>query len=165
MNNSTDSIAELFQKYGEEVFRTCWLYLKNRELAEDAAMDTFLNAMRGMERFHGGSSQKTWLIRIAINNCKNILKSSAYKTNAGSEPLENIAGKDEFSDLENKAVISEALSSLPDPYREAAVLHFYNGFTIKECAKIAKVPQTAMAYRVKRAKELLRDLLSDWYFA
>ncbi len=165
MDYGTDRITVLFRNYGEEVFRTCRLILKNQEMAEDAAMDTFLRAMRSIDRFRGGSSEKTWLIRIAVNVCKNVLKSSAYRTYAGSEPLEEIAAADSFSALEEKAAVSSAISALPKRYREAAVLHFYNGFTVKECARIAGIPQTAMTYRVKRAKELLKENLSDWYFS
>lgn len=164
MNHGTDSIAELFQKYGDEVFRTCLLFLKKREAAEDAAMETYLRAMRAIGDFRRGSSEKTWLIRIAVNICKDTLKSHAYRNNAGSEPLEALTGRDEFSDWEDRLTVSGAIASLKPIYREAAVLHFYNGFTVKEAARLAGIPQTAMAYRVRRAKELLREKLGDQYF-
>ncbi len=164
MTNGTDSIAELFKKYGDEIFRTCLLILKNRESAEDAVMDTYVRAMDKIGGFRGDSSEKTWLVRIAVNICKDTLRSGAHKYAADSELLESMAAKDELSGLERKNAVSDAIKALPQNYREAAVLHFYNGFTIKECAKIAGIPQTAMAYRVKKAGELLRKSLSDWYF-
>lgn len=164
MNQGTDSIAELFQKYGDEILRTCLLFLKKREAAEDAAMETYLRALRAIDRFRGGSSEKTWLIRIAVNICKDMLKSPAYRNNVGSEPLAELSGRDGFSDWEDRLTVSAAIASLKPIYREAAVLHFYNGFTVKEAAKLAGVPQTAMAYRVRRAKELLREKLGEEYF-
>lgn len=163
-NNGTDSIAELFRKYGDEILRTCLLFLKRREAAEDAAMETYLRAMRSIGRFRGGSSEKTWLVRIAVNVCKDTLKSPSYKNNLGSDPLLTLSGRDELSAHETKAEVSAAVASLKPIYREAAILHFYNGFPVKEAAKIAGIPETAMAYRVKRAKALLRERLSDWYF-
>lgn len=162
--NGTDRIAELFRKYGDEILRTCLLFLKRREAAEDAAMETYLRALRSIDRFRGGSSEKTWLIRIAVNICKDMLRSPAHKNNAGSDPLLTLSGRDELSAHETKAVVSEAVASLKPIYREAAILHFYNGFTVKESAKIAGIPETAMAYRVKRAKALLRERLGGWYF-
>ncbi len=164
MTNGTDSIAELFRKYGDEIFRTCFLILKNRESAEDAVMDTYVRAMNKIGGFRGDSSEKTWLTRIAINICKDTLKSAARKYASDSELPETLAAKDSFSGLELKSAVSDAVKALPDNYREAAVLHFYNGFTIKECARIAGVTQTAMAYRIKKAGELLRKALGDWYF-
>ncbi len=164
MTNGTDSIAELFRKYGDEIFRTCFLILKNRESAEDAVMDTYVRAMNKIGGFRGDSSEKTWLTRIAINICKDTLKSAARKYASDDELPETIAAKDSFSGLELKSAVSDAVKALPDNYREAAVLHFYNGFTIKECARIAGVTQTTMAYRIKKAGELLRKALGDWYF-
>ncbi len=164
MTNGTDSIAELFRKYGDEIFRTCLLILKNRESAEDAVMDTYVRAMEKMHSFRGESSEKTWLTRIAINVCKDTLKSGAHRYASDSELPETLAARDELSGLELKTAVSDAVRALPDNYREAAVLHYYNGFTIKECAKIAGVAQTAMAYRIKKAGELLRKALGDWYF-
>lgn len=163
--NNTEQIAELFKKYGDEVFRTCLLFLKNRESAEDAVMEAYLRAIPAYSRFKRVSSEKTWLIRIAVNICKDMLKSPAYKRNVGSDPLLELAGGDELSDIEQKNEVSSAIASLPRTYREAAVLHLYNGFSIKECAKIVGVPQTTMAYRVRKAKEMLRDRLSEWYFS
>lgn len=93
-----------------------------------------------------------------------MLKSPAYKNNAGSDPLLDLPGRDELSAHETKTVVSEAVASLKPIYREAAILHFYNGFTVKEAAKIANVPETAMAYRVRRSKALLRERLGEWYF-
>ncbi|MCM1334351.1 MAG: RNA polymerase sigma factor [Bacteroides sp.] len=164
MNNGTDSIAELFQKYGDEVFRTCLLILKNREAAEDAAMETYLRAMRTISGFCGGSSEKTWLIRIAVNLCKDTLRSPAVRRNLGSEPLESLAGRDEYAARDDRLTVSAAIGALKPIYREAAVLCFYNGFTVKEAARLAGVPQTAMAYRVRRARELLRESLGAEYF-
>ncbi len=164
LTNGTDSIAELFKKYGDEIFRTCFLILKNRESAEDAVMDTYIRAMENMGSFRGDSAAKTWLTRIAINICKDALKSGAHKYAYDGEFPETLAAKDELSGLDLKHAVSDAVRALPDNYREAAVLHYYNGFTIKECAKIAGIPQTAMAYRIKKAGELLREALGDWYF-
>lgn len=92
-----------------------------------------------------------------------MLKSSARRTNLGSAPLEDIPANDELSRGEDSLAVSSAISSLPPIYREAAVLHFYNGFTIKESAKIAGIPQTAMAFRIKRARELLKKSLGEWF--
>lgn len=163
MKNGTEFISQLFSEYGDEILRLCYLYLKNREDAEDAAMEAFSRALSHADGFHGGSQPRTWLVRIAINVCKDMLKASSRRTNLGSDPLENIPAEDELSRREERLAISAAISSLPLIYREAAVLHFYNGFTIKEAAKIAGVAHTTMAFRIKRARELLKGFLGDWF--
>lgn len=163
LTNGTEYISQLFSEHGDEILRLCFLYLRNREDAEDAAMETFSRALSNEDSFRGGSQPRTWLTRIAINVCKDMLKSSARRKNLGSAPLEDIPANDELLRREDTFAVSSAISSLPRIYREAAVLHFYNGFTIKESAKIAGIPQTAMAFRIRRAKELLKKSLAEWF--
>lgn len=170
MKNGAEKTEELFKKYGDEILRTCMLILRNRALAEDAAMTVYEKAFSAFHGFHGKAcfrgeaSEKTWLICIAVNVCRNILKSSAYKTSAAGEIPDTASERDEYSAAETKAAVSQALMSLPQIYREAAVLHLYNGFTLKEAAKLAGVSQSAMTFRVGKAKELLRKALEECYY-
>ena len=60
-------IERLIMEYGDAILRMCYLYLKDYHLAEDAAQETFIKAMKHYESFHQKSSEKTWLTRIAIN--------------------------------------------------------------------------------------------------
>ncbi len=163
MKNGTEYISQLFSEHGDEILRVCFLYLRNREDAEDAAMEAFSRALSNAGSFRGVSQPRTWLVRIAINVCKDMLRSSARRTNLGSAPLEDIPAKDELSRQEDRLAVSSAISSLPQIYREAAVLHFYNGFTIKESAKITGITQAAMAFRIRRARELLKKALGEWF--
>ncbi|MCM1330420.1 MAG: sigma-70 family RNA polymerase sigma factor [Ruminococcus sp.] len=160
MKNGAEKTEELFRKYGDEVLRTCMLILRNRALAEDAAMSAYEKAFSAFHGFRGQSSEKTWLIRIAVNECRNILKSSAYRTRAGEIP-ETVSDRDVYAEAETKAAVSGAVMSLPEIYREAAVLCLYNGFTLKEAARLAGVSQSAMTFRVGKAKELLKKALEE----
>lgn len=170
VKNGAEKTEELFKKYGDEILRTCMLILRNRSLAEDAAMTVYENAFtsfhtfKGKACFRGEASEKTWLIRIAVNVCRNILKSSAYKTSMSGEIPDTASDRDEYGQAETKAAVSQAIMSLPEIYREAAVLHLYNGFTLKEAARLAGVSQSAMTFRVSKAKELLRKALEECYY-
>lgn len=164
VKNGAEKTEELFKKYGDEILRTCMLILRNRSLAEDAAMTVYENAFTSFHAFKGESSEKTWLIRIAVNVCRNILKSSSYKTSMSGEIPDTAADRDEYGQAETKAAVSQAIMSLPEIYREAAVLHLYNGFSLKEAARLAGVSQSAMTFRVSKAKELLRNALEECYY-
>lgn len=161
MKNGAEKTEELFRKYGDEILRTCMLILRNRALAEDAAMSVYEKAFSAFHRFRGDAAEKTWLIRIAVNECRNILRSSAYRTSAAGEIPDTVSDRDEYSEAETKAAVSQAIMSLPEIYREAAVLCLYNGFTLKEAARLAGVGQSAMTFRVSKAKELLRKALEE----
>ena len=164
VKNGAEKTEELFKKYGDEILRTCMLILRNRSLAEDAAMAVYEKAFLAFNCFRGEAAEKTWLVRIAVNECRNILKSSAYKTSMAGEIPDTAEDRDEFSEAETKAAVSMAIMSLPEIYREAAVLHLYNGFTLKEAARLAGVSQSAMTFRVSKAKELLRKALEECYY-
>lgn len=164
MKKGAEKTEELFKKYGDEILRTCMLILRNRSLAEDAAMTVYENAFTSFHAFKGESAEKTWLIRIAVNVCRNILKSSAYKTSMSGEIPDTASDRDEYGQAETKSAVSQAIMSLPEIYREAAVLHLYNGFTLKEAARLAGVSQSAMTFRVSKAKELLRKALEECYY-
>lgn len=163
VKNGAEKTEELFKKYGDEILRTCMLILRNRALAEDAAMTVYEQVFVSFKGFRGEAAEKTWLIRIAVNVCRNILKSSAYRT--GTELPEEVSDNgDEYTKAETKAAVSQAIMSLSETYREAAVLHLYNGFTLKEAARLAGVSQSAMTFRVSKAKELLRKALEECYY-
>lgn len=164
MKNGAEKTEELFKKYGDEILRTCMLILRNRSLAEDAAMTVYEKAFVAFKCLRGEAAEKTWLIRIAVNVCRNILKSSAYKTSMAGEIPDTAEDRDEYDQAETKAAVSQAIMSLPEIYREAAVLHLYNGFTLKEAARLAGVSQSAMTFRVGKAKELLRKALEECYY-
>ena len=64
-----DALIRLMRRYEKEVLKVCTVYLRDLTLAEDATQETFFKAFKAMDRFQGGSSEKTWLMRIAINTC------------------------------------------------------------------------------------------------
>ena len=68
-------IEELIDLYGDAILRLCILYLGDRQLAEDAFQETFLKAWEKWDGFRGESSVKTWLTRIAVNTCRDMLRS------------------------------------------------------------------------------------------
>ena len=65
-------VRQWMQDYGNILQRICFLYLSDASLAEDAVQETFFKAWKSIDQFEGrnGSSEKTWLTRIAINICK-----------------------------------------------------------------------------------------------
>ena len=77
---ANETIIRLMNIYGDSILRMCFLYLKDYHLAEDAAQETFIKAMNSYDMFHSLSSEKTWLTRIAINCCKNIMRTNWFRT-------------------------------------------------------------------------------------
>ena len=74
-----ETIERLMNEYGDAVFRMCCVYLKDYHLVEDAAQDTFIKAMYAWDSFRHQSSEKTWITRIAINCCKNMMRTNWFR--------------------------------------------------------------------------------------
>ena len=63
-------------RWEKQLLRLCFAYLGDTALAEDAVQETFFKAWKGYDRFRADSNEKTWLTRIAVNTCKDLLKSA-----------------------------------------------------------------------------------------
>ena len=70
-------LERLMNTYGDYIARMCYIYLKNKTLAEDATQEVFINAYKWIDTFRQESSEKTWLTSIAINVCKGYLNSKS----------------------------------------------------------------------------------------
>ena len=156
-------IERLFLSYSDEILRLCYLYLKDYHLAEDALQETFIRVTKSIDQFQGNSSEKTWLIRIAINVCKttlNIRKNHPldFSTDASFLAVNLI---DEVEQLIEKSIISKAIMRLDTTYREVIILHYYQGLKLREISQITGEKMTTVAYRLRRGKKLLKEYLSE----
>ena len=156
-----EKLTELFRQYGASIHRMCFLYLKDYHLAEDAVSETFLKAYRALPSFRRDASPKTWLTRIAINVCKSRIRSPSYR----EQPLETFP--ETFRQIcpteqaENRLWVCQEIMKLPQKYREVILLYYYQECTVKEIARMLRLPATTITGRLKRAKALLKSVLKE----
>ena len=74
-----EELEYLMNHYGDEIMRFCTLQLKDPFQAEDAAQDTFIKAWKALDTFRNDSSEKTWLIRIAVNTCRDYQRTGWFR--------------------------------------------------------------------------------------
>ncbi|MDR7237535.1 sigma-70 family RNA polymerase sigma factor [Neobacillus drentensis] len=160
-------IDEMMNRYGQEVLRLVFSYVNNRTIAEDLTQDIFVKCYKGLHTYSGKSKLRTWLWRIAINHCKDFLK-SWYTKNVvitEDEPLNNTTKKDMVEQTviqrqEDDQLIS-AIMMLPIKYREVIYLYYYEELPIKEIAVLTEVGDSTVKTRLRRAKELLKERLEE----
>lgn len=78
-NSRAERLNQMMLTWERDLTRVCCLYLRDAALAQDAVQETFLKAYRHMDAFQGRSSEKTWLLRIAINTCKDMRRGSWFR--------------------------------------------------------------------------------------
>lgn len=153
-----ERLEEMMARYGDALIRMCCLYLRDASLAEDAAQDTFVKAWRHMNRFRGDCSEGTWLMRIAINVCRDYRKTAWMRHIDRSTPLSALPeqGRD---DVRPDSPVLEAVMALKRREKEAVLLHYYQGFTIRETAKALGISESAVKQRLQRANRQLKHEL------
>lgn len=160
---STEQILErLMREYGDSVFRMCFLYLKDYHLAEDATQETFIKAMRSYDSFLHNSKEKTWLIRIAINTCKNVMRTRWFRfPMIDIEEQQHLDTHNTIDELIEKDSISNAIMSLKRNDRELIILYYYQELSVKEISFIMNKKENAINQQLRRARKKLKDYLKE----
>ena len=132
-------------------------------LAEDAVQETFFKAWKHYDRFRGDAEEKTWLMRIAINTCKDLLKSSWFRNTDRSVDTDCLPeGSAPFEAPDD--TVTRAVMSLPPALWEVTLLRWYQGLSLEEMTRVLHLPRSTVNYRLKKAKTMLKGKLEDWYY-
>ena len=155
-------MEEVIDRYGDHILRLCLLYLGNRPSAEDAFQETMLKAWTHRGDFRGESALGTWLTRIAINVCRDMLRSRSlfFRRFLTGELPEDVPAPEPPS-VEDGLDVRSAVARLPRRYREAVILFYYEDYTAAEIAALLHIPRATVDTRLHRARALLKDLLKE----
>lgn len=152
----------LVTAHGDSLLRLCFLYLRDRHLAEDALQDTFVKAYRALDRFRGDSEALTWLTRIAINVCKDMSRSAWMRRVDLSRALEDLPLSTTPYEMADDTVV-KAVMALTENQRSAILLYYYQGFKITEIANMLGRPEATVSSHLQRARKRLHKALKGWY--
>ncbi|MGD2126907.1 MAG: sigma-70 family RNA polymerase sigma factor [Desulfobacteraceae bacterium] len=169
---------KLVLKHKNRCFNLCYWFLGDYHEANDSAQETFIKLYRSLKRFRFESAFSTWLYRIAINTCKNKLKSSAYRQRAKMVSLDNPgeqegglsaveiqdASPSPFGELEKKermTIIKAAIDSLPAEHKEVVTLRDIEGLPYEEIVQVTGLNIGTVKSRLARARLDLRKKLGS----
>ena len=155
-------LTRLMETYGTNVLRVCFLYLHDHALAQDAAQTTFLKAWKSLDRFRADAPEKTWLMTIAVNTCRSVLRSREYRQYAHGLDPDNLP-EPSVEPILPDGTVARAVLSLPAKYREAIILHYYQNLPTADVARVLRLPEATVRTRLHRARLMLEPLLKGWY--
>ena len=150
----------LMDRYEKDLLRMCCVYLRDIALAEDAVQETFLKAYRALNDFRGESSEKTWLMRIAVNTCKDMRRSGWFRhvdRRITPDQLPQAASPAR----EGERQLTVEIMKLPVKYREQVLLAYYHELTGREAAEAMGITDSAFRSRLMRARDMLRMTLGE----
>ena len=176
---SEEAYAWLIAHYHQPIYNLVYRVLNNPADAADTTQEVFLKVFRGMKRFHGESSLKTWMYRIAIHEASNrrrwwfrhksretTIEPESQETAGGGlketlvdesqSPLEDLAQE------EVRARVEQELRNVPEPYRTAVVLRDIEDLSYEEIAEVLQVSLGTVKSRLTRGRNALKQRLESY---
>ena len=148
---SPERLEDIVDRYGQTILRTAYLYLKDRQRAEDVCQEVFIKLFRENKEFENQSHEKAWILRVTINLCKDQLKSWWRKRRV---PLEESIQCEDGGSLPDETL--EKVLALPPQYREALYLYYYEGYSTPELASILHKKEATIRSYLHRGRALLK---------
>ena len=155
-----EHIGELVEEYGNMVFRLSCTYLKNQADAEDAVQEVFMKIVEKKPDFNDKSHEKAWILRVTVNICKNKLN-SFWQRNKCS--IDEVAEKAVYDVYYADSEVLKAVMSLPDKYRAAVYMYYYEGYSTPDISKIIGKSEVTVRSLLHRARNRLKELLKEEY--
>lgn len=144
-------LSRAMGEYGTCLMRMAYLHLGDFALAEDAVQETFIKAYSHLDRFRGESNEKTWLMRIAINTCISMQRTSWMRMLRHSIPVDSVGNVGTADHYKDDTVI-KAVQELPNKLKQAVLLYYYQELSVAEIADVLNIPVPTAQSRLKRVE-------------
>ena len=152
----TDEVFErAAQTYSDTIFRVAYHALKSRPDAEDVTQTVLLKLYERKEPFQGEDHLKFWLLRVAVNESRRLLRTPWRRKVV---PLEEWDGTTES---QGEGEVLEAVMALEPKYRLSIYLYYYEGCSVREVAQALHAKESTVQTWLQRAREKLRVSLTD----
>ena len=146
-----DDIERIAEMYGNMLFRICLVTLGNEVDAEDAVQDTLIKYLRKAPSFRDTEHEKAWLIKVAVNQCRDAARSQRRRT---QYEMESVITK--YTDRKSGQII-HALITLPDKFKTVLTLHYVEEYKVEEIAKMIGKSTSAVKMRLQKGRKMLEE--------
>lgn len=159
------SIERIIEEYGDYLLRVAYVYVKNKETAEDIVQDVFIAFYEKQHQYKEQASLKTYLVKMTVNRCHDYFRSWRYKRVV---LFEKVTGKSSEETPEAFVMQNEqstdllaVLLTLSLAYREVIILYYYEEMSTVEIAKVLNCPESTVRTRLQRARKQLKNKMVD----
>ena len=174
---SEDAYAWLIGEFHQPIYNLVYRMMNDPSDAADTTQEVFLKVFRGMKHFHGESSLKTWIYRIALHEAANRrrwwFRHKSHETSIEPVGAGEFVGEDRlvdphespfdnFAHQEVQAAVERGLHEVPEPYRTALILRDLEEMSYDEIAEVLQISLGTVKSRITRGREALRDRLSEY---
>ena len=152
-----DDIETIINKYGDMLYRLCVLMMKNESDAEDVVQETIIKFYQKSPMFADSEHEKAWLIKVATNKCRDLLRFRVRHPQIDDDYLNKI------SYASSDSGIIEALAALPEKFRLVLTLHYIEDYRVEDIAKIINRTSSAVKMRLQKGRKLLEKIYREEY--
>lgn len=152
--NSAQQAGRFVEAYADAIFRLCLTYSLTREDAQDICQNIFLTLLEDDRQFEDGEHEKAFVLRCAVNACKDLLKSAGRRRTVSMDQAELLPAPER-----EDSGLPEAIRALPRHYGAALYLFYYEGYSLDEIARLCGCTPAAARKRLSRARKLLAKRL------
>lgn len=164
-NGDKEAFISIINEHLQMMYKVAKTRLSSEEDIGDAIQETILSAYKSICVFKNTSYFKTWLIKILINKCNDIIyknKKIIYVEDY-YESIENEDSLDDKDSIEENIVFNETLDSLDESYKTVIVLYYVSGFNTREISEILKEKEGTIKSRLSRARQKLKEIYLKSY--
>lgn len=156
IKGNKECLEELLVLHGDQLYRTAYLYVRNREDALDIVQETSYKAFLSIGQLKNEKFFLTWLTKILINCSYDVLKKNNKEL-----PLNNMIEltTDKREKREENLDLLEAINRLNENHKNAIILFYFQDLPISEVAKVMKIPESTVKTYLSRGKDRLKTLL------
>lgn len=155
MHKDEADIRTILQAHGDALYRSAYLLLGNPHDVQDVLQEVLLRFLEKAPSFESAEHERAWLLRVTTNCCMDCLRFRKKHTYANLDLL-----KECLPAPEQQAHLDE-LYALPAKWKSVLILHYFEGYSVAEIARILRLSENAVKKRLQRGREALKLLLSE----
>ncbi len=151
--------------YGPRLFGLCMTLCKNKHDAWDLYQETWLRAYERQEQYNSSGTYEGWLTAICVNRYRDYLRrlkiAPFFDWFSSTEEKDVVIQEIPTEETEDYSNIREAVDRLPNKFREAVILYYFEEKDIKRTAEIIGIPVGTVKSRLMKARKMLKEVLQD----
>ncbi len=151
-----EEFACAVRDYKDTVFRVAFGYMKNRDDADDITQNVFLKLFKSDTAFETPEHLRSWLIRVAVNECKSVFRMPWRKM----ENIEDYAEQLAMPTPKHTELLSTVMG-MPEKYRVIIYLFYYEEYSTEEIAGLLGIPAATVRTRLARGRKRLKNILTE----
>ncbi|MFC4101459.1 sigma-70 family RNA polymerase sigma factor [Paenibacillus xanthanilyticus] len=158
VNGDADAFLDLVKQLENSLYAMAKSILSKDEDVADALQETIIKAYKSVTSLREPKFFKTWMFRILINECRNLIAQRSRTDVVAEIPTNAVAPTDDYAKID----LREAVDRLEEPQRIAVILHYYEDLPIRQVALALDISESAAKMRLLRARDTLQRSLSTF---